>query len=116
LQVLVIYALKRPASAIIRGAAIHLSEKSANGVGATSEAKVAPVERLLYGRKEAALALSISLREVDYGLAFGEFETRRVGRRVLITASSLRRWANTNHYRPASSKKPARLELVDRAA
>ena len=89
---------------------------SGNGVGAKLEASVAPVERLLYGRKEAALALSISVREVDYGLAFGEFETRRVGRRVLITASSLRRWASTNHYRPAFRKKAARLELVDRAA
>ena len=92
------------------------SSSSGNGVGAKPKANLATVERLLYGRKEAAIALSISVREVDYGLAFGEFETRRVGRRVLITASSLRRWANTNHYRPASSKKPARLELVDRAA
>ena len=89
---------------------------SGNGVGAKPEAKVVPVERLLYGRKEAALALSISLREVDYGLAFGEFETRKVGRRVLITASSLRRWANTNHYRPSSSDKAARPEQEDRAA
>jgi hypothetical protein len=92
------------------------SSSSGNGVGAKPEANVAPVERLLYGRKEAALALSISVREVDYGLAFGEFETRKVGRRVLITARSLKRWANTNHYRPSSSKKPARPELEDRAA
>jgi len=92
------------------------SSSSGNGVGAKPEANVAPVERLLYGRKEAAYKLSISLRQVDYGLAFGEFETRKVGRRVLITASSLRRWANANHYRPASSKKPARPEKEDRAA
>ena len=31
-------------------------------------------------------------------------------------APSLKRWANTNHYRPASSKKPARLDQEDRAA
>lgn len=74
------------------------------------------MERLLYGRKEPALALSISVREVDYGLAFGEFEIRKIGRRVLITACSLRRWANTNHYRSASGKKLARLEREDRAA
>jgi hypothetical protein len=92
------------------------SSSSGNGVGAKPKANVAPVERLLYGRKEAAIALSISLREVDYGLAFGEFETRRVGSRVLITASSLRRWANTNHYRSTSGKKSARLEQEDRAA
>jgi len=77
---------------------------------------VAPAERLLYGREEAAIAFTISLQEVDHELAFGEFEIRRVGTRVLITASSLRRWANTNHYRPSSRKKPAMPEQEDRAA
>ena len=77
----------------------------ANGAGqsgisgdANPAAKRAPVERLLYGRREAAEALSISIRLVDYGLARGEFEARRVGRRVLITARSLKRWASTSHY------------------
>jgi hypothetical protein len=84
--------------------------------GATPEAKVATVERLLYGRKDAALALSVSIRRIDYGLAYGEFETRRVGKRVLITASSLKRWANTNHYGSASKRKSARLDQEARAA
>lgn len=61
-------------------------------------ANQAPVERLLYGRREAAQALSISIRRVDYGLACGEFETRRVGRRVLITARSLKQWARSDHF------------------
>jgi len=108
-----------------RHKAVHLNRQkkavpggssSGNGGDAKREANVAPVERLLYGRKEAAFALSISVREVDYGLSFGEFETRRVGRRVLITASSLKRWASINHYRPASKRKPARPEQEDRAA
>jgi hypothetical protein len=77
---------------------------------------VAKVERLLYGRKEAAVALSISVREVDYGLAYGEFETRRVGRRVLITAPSLKRWASKDHYRPVSKTQPAGLDQEDKAA
>ena len=78
---------------------------------------MAPVECLLYGRKEAAYnMLSISLREVDYGLAFGEFETRKVGRRVLITARSLKHWANTNHFRPPSRRKPTRADQEERAA
>ena len=92
------------------------SSSSGNGVGAKPEANVAPVERFLYGRKEAALALSISVREVDYGLAFGEFETRKVGRRVLITARSLKHWANTNHFRPPSRRKPTRADQEERAA
>ena len=59
---------------------------------------MAPAERLLYGRKEAAYALCVSVRRVDYGIALGEFETRRVGKRVLITARSVKQWASTNHY------------------
>ena len=86
------------------------------GEGAKQVAIVAPVERLLYGRKEAAYKLSISLRGVDYALALGEFDTRRVGTRVLITASSLKRWANSNHFRPASKGKPARPDKEERAA
>ena len=89
---------------------------SGTGVDAKREANVAPVERLLYGREQAVHALSISLRQVDYALALGEFETTRVGTRVLIKANSLKRWANTNHYRSASKRKPARPEQEDRAA
>ena len=70
----------------------------------------APVEVLLYTRKAAALALSISLRALDYSLARGEFETKRNGKSVLITARSLKRWAYTNHYRPVNQK------IVNRAA
>lgn len=56
------------------------------------------IEKLLFDRKSAADALSISVRAVDYALARGEFETRRIGRKVLITAASLRRYASCNHY------------------
>jgi hypothetical protein len=53
---------------------------------------------LLYSRKSAAFALSISIRKLDYDLAAGAFETRRNGRKVLITASSLKRYAAANHF------------------
>ena len=59
---------------------------------------VTGVEKMLYDRKSAAFALSISVRAVDYALARGEFETRRIGRKNLITAGSLRRYANRNHF------------------
>jgi hypothetical protein len=65
---------------------------------------MANLERLLYDRKSAAEACSVSVRTIDYALARGEFETRKIGRRTLITASSLKRWANSNHY--GSVKKP----------
>jgi hypothetical protein len=64
----------------------------------------AGVDKLLYDRESAAEALSISPRAVDYSLARREFETRRVGRRVLITAASLKSWASKNHLGPVNRK------------
>ena len=60
------------------------------------------LQKLLYDRKSAAYALSVSVRTVDYGLASGVFETRRIGRKVLITAASLKKFAATNHFGPVS--------------
>lgn len=65
--------------------------------------------RLLYDRKEAARQLSISVRSLDYFLAQRKFETRRIGKKVLITHSSLVRFAHANHYegvlaKPATSQ------------
>jgi hypothetical protein len=54
--------------------------------------------RLLYDRREAARQLSISIRSLDYLIAAGEFETRRIGKKVLITHRSLVRFAQGNHY------------------
>jgi|GEM_PF-2379020 len=54
--------------------------------------------RLLYSRKEAAYQLSVSVRTIDALLATREFDTRRIGRKVLITRASLVRFASGNHY------------------
>ena len=54
--------------------------------------------RLLYDRKEAARQLSISLRSLDYIIAAKELDTRRIGRKVLVTHASLVRYASGNHY------------------
>jgi hypothetical protein len=54
--------------------------------------------RLLYSRREAARQLSISVRSLDYILAGRELETRRIGRKVLITHASLVRYSQGNHY------------------
>ena len=54
--------------------------------------------RLLYDRKEAARQLSISVRSLDYIIAAKELDTRRIGRKVLITHASLVRYASGNHY------------------
>jgi hypothetical protein len=54
--------------------------------------------RLLYDRKEAARQLSISVRSLDYFLAQRKFDTRRIGKKVLITHASLVRFSQANHY------------------
>jgi hypothetical protein len=54
--------------------------------------------RLLYDRKEAARQLSISVRSLDYLIAGKQLETRRIGRKVLVTRVSLLRYASGNHF------------------
>jgi len=39
------------------------------------------IEKLLYSREDAAAALSISIRSVDYLIAEGKVTTRRIGRK-----------------------------------
>jgi excisionase family DNA binding protein len=54
--------------------------------------------RLLYDRQEAARQLSISVRTIDYLTAARQLETRRIGKKVLITHASLVRYSQGNHY------------------
>ncbi len=54
--------------------------------------------RLLYDRKEAARQLSISVRSLDYLIAGGQLDTRRIGKKVLIPRGSLARFSQANHY------------------
>lgn len=59
--------------------------------------------RLLYDRKTAALQLSVSVRTLDYIIAAKQLDTRRIGKKVLITHASLVRYSQGNHYdSPAS--------------
>lgn len=55
------------------------------------------VEKLLVGRGEAARMLSISERALDYLLARKELTARRIGSRVLIPTSDLKRYSQSNH-------------------
>jgi len=54
--------------------------------------------KLLLTRHDAAFALSLSVRSIDYLIASGKVTTRRIGSRVLVTADSVRRFAASNHY------------------
>jgi excisionase family DNA binding protein len=49
------------------------------------------VAKLLYSRQEAAYALGISTRSVDYMIANKKLLVRRIGGRVLIPVSEVRR-------------------------
>jgi excisionase family DNA binding protein len=49
--------------------------------------------RILYDRKTAAAALSISVRGLDYLIESGKLRVRRLGRRVLVPRSELERLA-----------------------
>ena len=54
-------------------------------------------EKLLVGREEAASRLSISCRALDYLVANKRLMTRRIGARVLIPTSELRRFSRGDH-------------------
>ena len=58
------------------------------------------VEKLLYDRRSAADALSISLRSLDYLLAGKQLRFRRIGKKVLVPAAELRRFASADHVGP----------------
>ena len=54
--------------------------------------------RMLYDRKEAARQISVSIRALDYLIAGKKLETRRIGKKVLVTHASLIRFSAANHY------------------
>jgi len=60
-------------------------------------AMVAPQDKLLVCREEAAEILSISVRSVDYLLANRQLTSRRIGTRNLIPMADLRRFARMDH-------------------
>lgn len=61
------------------------------------KATVPPEAKLLVGREEAAVRLSLSVRSVDYLLADRQLKFRRIGGRVLIPIAELERFARTDH-------------------
>ncbi|GAC1420254.1 MAG: hypothetical protein NVSMB62_14080 [Acidobacteriaceae bacterium] len=64
-----------------------------------------PVEKFLYTRRDTAEALSLSIRSIDYLITTGRLPARRVGGKILIPASAVRRFAREDH--PASVRRSA---------
>jgi hypothetical protein len=59
-----------------------------------------PAPRMLYDRKEAARQLSISVRSLDYLIAGKSFQTRRIGKKILIPHAELVRFSRADHDGP----------------
>jgi hypothetical protein len=55
------------------------------------------VEKLLYSRRDTAEALCLSIRSVDYLITTGRLSTRRIGGKILIPATTVRRFAREDH-------------------
>jgi hypothetical protein len=64
------------------------------------------VEKLLYSRRDTAEALSLSIRSVDYLITTGRLTARRVGGKILIPASAVRRFAREDHPDSVRSGSP----------
>ncbi len=64
------------------------------------------VEKLLYSRRDAAEALSLSVRSVDYLITTGRLTCRKVGGKILIPAGAVRRFAREDHPEPVRSTQP----------
>jgi excisionase family DNA binding protein len=58
---------------------------------------VAPEDKILVSREEAAQLLSISQRGLDYLVTSKRLPTRRIGGRVLIPMADLRKYARCDH-------------------
>ena len=67
-------------------------------------------DKLLLSRQEAAALLSISQRSLDYLIANKVLIVRRIGSRVLIPATELRRFVRADHPHVWSADAPDRFE------
>ncbi len=67
---------------------------------AQKNSSVAEIPRLLFSRQSAAKALDVSVRMIDYAIASGLLQARRLNSRTLIPAESLERFAATDQVIP----------------
>jgi excisionase family DNA binding protein len=78
---------------------VNMADEFRNSRKLPTRATLAPEERLLVGRDEAAQMLSISRRALDYLVANRELQTRRIGKRVLIPVAALKLFSRVDHPR-----------------
>jgi excisionase family DNA binding protein len=63
-----------------------------------SSATIIPFPKLAYSKNEAAQMLSVSLRTIDNLIAQKEITVRRIGRRVIVPATSITAFLRNDHY------------------
>jgi len=68
------------------------------------------IRKLLVSKRDAAAALSLSVRTIENLIARKELVARRVGRRTLVLASSLEAFARHDHPSPSPSARADRGE------
>lgn len=56
-----------------------------------------PPQKILYGKREAAYLLSISVRKLDYLISQKQMVVRKIGTKVLIPKSALIEFARGDH-------------------
>jgi excisionase family DNA binding protein len=74
-----------------------MNEIAQSGKKLPTRAAISSADKLLVGREEAAAMLSISSRALDYLVANKRIAARRIGARVLIPVSDLRRFSREDH-------------------
>jgi hypothetical protein len=57
-----------------------------------------PIQKLLYDRRSAAYALSISVRSLDYLIGNKQLNAIRLGRKVMLTHGELTKFCRSNHF------------------
>jgi hypothetical protein len=55
------------------------------------------VTKMLYSRRDAAFALSISIRSLDYLISNKKLSTRKLGKKIMIPQGELSRFARADH-------------------
>ncbi|MFI5094764.1 MAG: helix-turn-helix domain-containing protein [Candidatus Acidiferrales bacterium] len=65
------------------------------------------MEKLLFSKKEAAVAIGVSIRTLENMISIGEIPTRRIGRRRLIESQQLARFCRHDHATQATQTESA---------
>lgn len=74
---------------------------------AEKTSSIEEIPRLLFSRRSAAKALDASVRMIDYAIASGLLEARRLNSRILIPSESLASFAAADRVIP---KAPAHCQ------